>query len=83
VLDESVIREVAVAHGITPAQTVLAWHVARGTVSIPKASSREHQVANLAAAAVVLDPAEVAAITALGRPDGRLFDADPATHEES
>ena len=82
-LDEGVIHEVAAAHGITPAQTVLAWHVARGTVSIPKASSAEHQSANLAAAGVVLDEAEVAAISALGRSDGRLFAADPATHEES
>lgn len=83
VLDEPVIREVAAAHGITPAQTVLAWHTARGTVAIPKASSTAHQTANLAAAAVHLDDAEVAAITGLGRPDGRLFGADPATHEES
>lgn len=82
-LDESVIIEVAASHDITPAQTVLAWHVARGTVSIPKASSLEHQIANLAAAEVVLDDAEVAAITALGRADGRLFGADPRTHEES
>jgi diketogulonate reductase-like aldo/keto reductase len=82
-LGEPVITEVAAAHGITPAQTVLAWHVARETVAIPKASSAEHQTANLAAASVVLDPAEVEAITALGRPDGRLFGADPRTHEES
>lgn len=81
--DAPVIHEVAAAHGITAAQTVLAWHVARGTVSIPKASSLEHQVSNLAAAEVALDEAEVAAITALGRPDGRLFAADPRTHEES
>jgi len=81
-LQEPVIIEVAAAHGISPAQTVIAWHVARGTVSIPKASSREHQAANLAAASVVLDDDEVAAITALGRADGRLFGADPATHEE-
>ncbi|MBT2476669.1 aldo/keto reductase [Microbacterium sp. ISL-103] len=82
-LDERVIGEVAAAHGITRAQTVLAWHIARETVAIPKASSLEHQVANLEAGAVVLEPAEVDAITALGRADGRLFDADPATHEES
>ena len=81
--EEAVIREVAAAHGITAAQAVLAWHVARGTVAIPKASSLEHQVANLAAAEIVLDDAEVSAITALGRPDGRLFDGDPRTHEES
>ncbi|WP_336645615.1 aldo/keto reductase [Microbacterium sp. USHLN186] len=82
VVQEPVIVEIARAHEITPVQTVIAWHVARGTVSIPKASSAEHQRANLAAAAVVLDDAEVEAITALGREDGRLFDADPATHEE-
>lgn len=82
-VDEAVVAEVAAAHGITPVQAVLAWHVARETVSIPKASSLEHQVSNLAAAEIVLDDAEVAAITALGRADGRLFDADPRTHEES
>ncbi|BDZ38152.1 aldo/keto reductase [Microbacterium suwonense] len=81
-LAEPVIIEVAEAHGIAPAQVVIAWHVARGTVSIPKASSAEHQRANLEAASVVLESAEVDAITALGRTDGRLFDGDPATHEE-
>ena len=30
-----------------------------------------------------MDEAEVDAITGLGRTDGRLFDADPRTHEES
>lgn len=83
VVQEPVVTEIATAHGITPVQAVLAWHVARQSVAIPKASSAEHQRANLAAASVVLDDAEVAAITALGRPDGRLFDADPRTHEES
>ncbi|MEW1974675.1 aldo/keto reductase [Microbacterium profundi] len=82
-LEEPVIVEVAAAHDISPAQAVLAWHVARESVAIPKASSLEHQRANFAAASVVLEDAEVAAITALGRPDGRLFDADPRTHEES
>lgn len=82
-LQEPVIAEIAAAHDISPAQAVLAWHVARQSVAIPKASSLEHQRANLAAASVVLDDAEVAAITALGRADGRLFDADPRTHEES
>lgn len=81
-LQEPVIVEIAAGHGITPAQTVIAWHVARGTVSIPKASSIEHQQLNLDAASVVLASDEVEAITGLGRADGRLFDGDPATHEE-
>lgn len=82
-LEEPVIAEVAAAHGISAAQAVLAWHVARESVAIPKASSLEHQKANLAAASITLDEAEVEAITALGRADGRLFDADPRSHEES
>jgi len=82
VIHEPVITEIARAHGISPVQTILAWHVARGTVSIPKASSVEHQRSNLDAASIVLEGAEVDAITGLGRPDGRLFDGDPATHEE-
>jgi diketogulonate reductase-like aldo/keto reductase len=82
VVNEPVIVEIAENHGISPVQTIIAWHVARGTVSIPKASSPDHQRTNLEAAAIVLDTAEVEAITALGRPDGRLFDGDPATHEE-
>lgn len=82
-IEEPVITEIAAAHGISPVQTILAWHVAREAVAIPKASSLEHQQANLAAASVVLDAGEVEAITALGRADGRLFDADPRTHEEA
>lgn len=82
-LEEPVITEIAAAHGISPAQTVLAWHVAREVVAIPKASSLEHQKANLEAATVVLDAGEVEAITALGHAEGRLFDADPRSHEES
>ncbi|WP_460802248.1 aldo/keto reductase [Microbacterium sp. GXF6406] len=83
VLQEPVLVEIADAHRISPAQAVLAWHVARESVAIPKASSLEHQEANLAAASITLSDDEVDAITALGRPDGRLFDGDPRVHEES
>ncbi|WP_424935842.1 MULTISPECIES: aldo/keto reductase [Bacteria] len=81
-LGEPVVQEVASAHGLTAAQAVLAWHASRGSIAIPKAADPAHQTANLAAAEVELDTAEIEAISALGRPDGRLFDADPATHEE-
>ncbi|HMR48326.1 MAG TPA: aldo/keto reductase [Arachnia sp.] len=82
VMAEPVIVEIAEAHGITPVQAVLAWHATRGSLAIPKAATPEHQAANLAAASIRLTDDEVDAITALGRPDGRLFDADPRTHEE-
>lgn len=82
VIAEPVVTEIATAHDASPVQIVLAWHRARGVVAIPKATSAEHQRANLASLEVILDEAEVAAITGLGRPDGRLFDGDPTTHEE-
>jgi len=82
VLEAPAITAAAEAHRITPAQAVLAWHAARGVVAIPKAASPEHQALNLAAVQVRLHADEVAAITALGTPDGRLWGADPATHEE-
>ncbi|MCL3777478.1 MULTISPECIES: aldo/keto reductase [unclassified Actinomyces] len=82
VLRDPVVLAVAQAHGITPAQAVLAWHVARGVTPIPKSSSPERQAENLAAADVLLAPEEVAAITALGRSDGRLKGQDPAVYEE-
>ena len=82
ILEEPVIRELAQSHECTPVQVVLAWHLARGVVSIPRSQRLERQRQNLAAVDVRLDHAEVDAITALGRADGRLFGADPRTHEE-
>ena len=81
-LAEAVIVDVAAAHAITAAQAVLAWHVARGVTPIPKSASPHRQAENLASQAVLLSPAEVGAITSLGRPDGRLAGQDPETYEE-
>lgn len=82
VLTEPAVVEVSERRGITPVQAVLAWHASRGTVAIPKSSSAERQAENLAASQILLSDDEVAAITALGRADGRLWGADPRTHEE-
>ena len=67
---------------VSPVEAVLAWHVARGVVPLPKSADPRRQRANLAAADLVLTPEEIAGITALGRPDGRLKDQDPAEYEE-
>ncbi|SCF09940.1 aldo/keto reductase [Micromonospora chokoriensis] len=77
-----VIVEIANAHGVSPAQTILAWHVARQVIPLPKAASPQRQVENLDVFGITLTDAQVEAITALGRPDGRLSDQDPAVYEE-
>ena len=47
-LDEPVITEIAVAHGRTPAQIVLRWHIESGNIVIPKSSRPERLRENLA-----------------------------------
>ncbi|MEV1157493.1 aldo/keto reductase [Micromonospora chokoriensis] len=81
-LQHPVIVEIANAHGVSPAQTILAWHVARQVIPLPKAASPQRQAENLDVFGITLTDAEVEAITALGRPDGRLSDQDPAVYEE-
>lgn len=76
------VADAASAHDATPGQVILAWHRARGAVAIPKATSAERQRENLESLQLELTGAEVAAITALGRPDGRRKDQDPAVYEE-
>lgn len=41
ILEDRVIGEIAAAHGITPAQAVIRWHLQSGHIVIPKASSAE------------------------------------------
>lgn len=81
-LDEPLITAIAASHDATPAQVVLAWHMARGVIPIPKSSSLERQISNFDAQHLELGTDEVAAITSLGINGHRVLDADPATHEE-
>jgi diketogulonate reductase-like aldo/keto reductase len=79
---EPVVVEAAARLGVTPAQVILRWHLERGTLPLPKSATPSRQVENLAVDGFTLLPEEVAAITALAREDGRLFDGDPERHEE-
>lgn len=82
ILDEPVIGEIAQRHGVGPGAIILAWDRALGAIPIPKATSHKRQLDNLEAVELDLTEAEVDAITALARPDGRLAGQDPATYEE-
>ncbi|MFF1571566.1 aldo/keto reductase [Leifsonia sp. NPDC058292] len=82
VLTAEPVTHAAAAHGVTPGQVVLRWHTQIGSLPIPKSASPERQRENFDIFGFELDGDEVAAITALGKPDGRLFGGDPNTHEE-
>jgi 2,5-diketo-D-gluconate reductase A len=79
---EGPVATAAEKYGVTPGQVILRWQVQLGSVPIPKSATPERQRANLDVFAFDLTSDEVEAITALGRPDGRLFGGDPDTHEE-
>ncbi len=80
--DEPAVAQPAERLGVTPGQVVLRWHVQIGSLPIPKSGNPERQRENLDVFDFELTDDEVAAITALGEPDGRLFGGDPDTHEE-
>lgn len=79
---EPVVVAAAERLGVTPAQVILRWHVEIGSLPIPKSATASRQAENLDVFGFSLSPGEVAAISALERPDGRLFGGDPDVHEE-
>jgi 2,5-diketo-D-gluconate reductase A len=76
-LSHPVVIEIARAHGITPAQAILRWHLQQDRVVIPKSVDPQRIAANIDLFGVELDAAEIAAIDALDS-DARLG-SDPAT----
>jgi diketogulonate reductase-like aldo/keto reductase len=71
-LSDPVITRLAQAHRASPAQVVLAWSIAQGVIPLPKASTERRQRENFESTQLILENEEVAEITALERPDGRL-----------
>jgi 2,5-diketo-D-gluconate reductase A len=65
-LADPVIGEVAAAHGATPAQVILRWHVDTGVVTIPKSARPERLRENLDVFGFRLSPEEVGRLNGLG-----------------
>ncbi len=67
-LANGVVEEIARAHGVTPAQVILRWHIENGTIIIPKSVHVERQRENLDLFGFALTPEEHAQIDALDGP---------------
>lgn len=72
----------AAQEGLSPGELILAWHAARGTIPLPRSSSRERQATNLAAVDKQISKEAITAVTSLGEGGGRLWNQDPAEYEE-
>jgi 2,5-diketo-D-gluconate reductase A len=81
-LDEAAVTGAAERLGVTAGQVILRWHVQIGSLPIPKSADRDRQRQNIDIFGFELTDDEVAAISALAEPDGRLFGGDPDSHEE-
>jgi 2,5-diketo-D-gluconate reductase A len=75
-LNGNAVTAVAAAHDATTAQVVLAWHLAAGTIVIPKSVDSSRMRENFAASSLTLTDDELASITALE--SGARIGSDPA-----
>lgn len=67
IFDEGPITAAAEAHGVSPAQAIIRWHLQNGLVVIPKSNSRERMAQNFDVFGFELSDDEVSAISALNR----------------
>ena len=79
-LADATIGDVARAHGKTPAQVVLRWHVQLGLIPIPKTSKPERLAENLDVFDFDLGPEDMERITGLDRHGKGAVDSDRFGH---
>lgn len=80
ILRDPVVDRIADAHGRTPGQIVLRWHIDLGLSPVPKSSDPDRLAANIEIFDFALSAAEMSAIAALDR--GARQGGDPETHDE-
>lgn len=78
-LDDPAVAGVAEAHGVTPGQVILRWHIQLGALPIPKSGDPARQRTNLDVFGFELSEAEMAAIADRAH---RRLGGDPEVHEE-
>ncbi|MHA7189314.1 aldo/keto reductase [Arthrobacter sp. MDT2-16] len=79
-LDEPALVAIAAAHGRTPAQVVLRWHVQQGMVAIPKSSDPQRLAQNLDIFGFELSGEELARLYTLDVGRAEIVDSDDFGH---
>ncbi|MEP9363347.1 aldo/keto reductase [Nocardioides sp. CN2-186] len=81
VLDDPAIGKIAAAHGKTPSQVTLRWHIERGDIVFPKSSRQERMRENFEIFDFTLTPDEVATISALDQGEAGRTGPNPDTFD--
>jgi 2,5-diketo-D-gluconate reductase A len=80
-LSDETISQIAAAHGKSPAQVILRWHVQHGHIAIPKSAQPQRMKDNIGVFDFALNDQDIAAIDALDKgADGRVG-PNPDTYE--
>jgi 2,5-diketo-D-gluconate reductase A len=79
-LESSEVVAGAAREGCTPAQVVIAWHLAKGLSAVPKSSNPDRLRANLAASSITLQAETVAALDSMDGQEGSPLDSDVFGH---
>ena len=74
IADDPVIGDIARVHGKTNGQVTLRWLIQQGVIAIPRTQKAERAAENFDIWDFMLSDEEMARISALARPDGRLGD---------
>ncbi len=77
IVEDPAIVALASEVGVSPSRLILRWHYQLGTMPLPKSGNPERQRENLDIFSFSLSDEQMAAISALGRPDGRQADQNP------
>ena len=78
-LSHETVTSVAEAHGKTPAQVLIRWHIQLGNIVIPKSVTPERIVSNFDVFDFELSEQDMASVSALG--DGTRMGPDPRNFE--
>ncbi|CUR55272.1 2,5-diketo-D-gluconic acid reductase A [metagenome] len=79
VLGDEVIGKIAAAHGKTPSQVTLRWHIERGDIVFPKSMRAERMKENFEIFDFTLSPDDVTAISALDQGEAGRTGPNPDT----
>lgn len=81
-LKEPVLQELAQKYTKSVVQIILRWHLQRGIMPIPKATSHARQLENLQIFDFDISDSDMTLINQLNKSDGRRKGQDPSTYEE-
>jgi diketogulonate reductase-like aldo/keto reductase len=71
------IKKIAEAHGKTPSQVLLRWHIQQpGVIAIPRSGTPAHIRENIAIDDFELSPDDTRVMSSMARKDGRIVDFD-------